>query len=346
MRSKSSFASFVLPLAGAGLLAVGLAGPAAALDKMRVIITDAVTPLVPNSSAILAKTGGYYERNGLDVELIRVQSTPSAVAALTSGQGDMANISVDTALQLVARGQLKGKAVTSPDKAIPFMIVGKTSIASPKDLVGKTFGISRVGGVDHTQSITVLRTLGVDTDKIELVAIGDPAARANVIAAGRVDSTSMSIGVWSSMKEKNGLKPLVSQADYFNAAPVVSKVNVVTDDYAKANGKLITAFVKSVMQASRDYHAKPAVWAEAMAKDRTDVPKATLDELAELYKNSWSANGGLNLKALQFTADEIYKGPDFKDVPKVELAQWVDTSYADAVIKELGKTPGIDDPGR
>lgn len=344
MRAKINL-KFALPIALAGAMAA--AGPAAALDKMRVIITDAITPLVPNSSAILAKTGGYYERNGLDVELIRVQSTPSAVAALTSGQGDMANIGVDVALQLVARGQLKGKAVTSPDKAIPFMIVAKNAIASPKDLVGKTFGVSRLGGVDHTQSITVLRSLGVDTDKIELVAIGDPAARANVIAAGRVDSTSMSIGVWSSMKEKNGLKPLVSQADYFSAAPVVSKVNFVSDEYAQKNGKLIVAFVKSIMQASRDFHNKPALWAEMMAKDRTDVAKATLDELAQLYKDSWSANGGLNAKQLAFTQDSIYEGQDFKDLRKLTLTEWVDTSFADAALKELGgKAAGLDDPGR
>ena len=183
MTSTFSIAKLLASVAATGVVAIGLTVEASAQDKMRVIITDPVTPLVPNSVMTVAKAGGYYAKVGLDVELIRVQSTPSAVAALSSGQGDMANISVDTALQLVARGQLKGKAVTSPDKAIPFMIVSKNAIATVKDLAGKTFGVSRIGSVDHSQSMMVLRTLGVDVDKIELVAIGDPAQRATAIAA-------------------------------------------------------------------------------------------------------------------------------------------------------------------
>jgi NitT/TauT family transport system substrate-binding protein len=348
MKSLFGIAKLALPLAAAGVVAV-LAGGAAAQDKMRVILTDAITPLVPNSVAMIAKSNGYFAKNGLDVEFIRVQATPSAVAALTSGQGDMANISVDTALQLVARGQVQGKAVLSPDKAIPFQIVSKTAIASVKDLAGKTFGVARIGSVDHTQSMTVLRTLGLDVDKLELVAIGDPPVRATAIQAGRVDATSFSIGVWSDLKSKadtSGLKVLVPQAEYFNAAPVVSKINFVTDAYAKNNAKQITAFIKSIMQASRDFHNTPKIWADAMVKEREDVKRATLDDLGDLFKNSWSANGGLNAKQLQFTADEIYKGPDFKDLRKVALNEWVDMSYADAAIKELGKAPGLDDPGR
>jgi NitT/TauT family transport system substrate-binding protein len=349
MNPLLSIAKLAVPAAAAGVIALGLAGTAAAQDKMRVILTDAVTPLVPNSVAMIAQSNGYFTKNGLSVEFIRVQATPSAVAALTSGQGDMANISVDTALQLVARGQVQGKAVLSPDKAIPFQIVSKSSIASVKDLAGKTFGVARIGSVDHTQSMTVLRTLGVDVDKLELVAIGDPPVRATALQAGRVDATSFSIGVWADLKSKadvSALKVMVPQADYFNAAPVVSKINFVTDAYAKNNAKQITAFIKAIMQASRDFHSNPQVWADAMAKERTDVQPATLKELGELFKNSWSANGGLNAKQLQFTADELYKGPDFKDLRKVAVADWVDTSYADAALKDIGKAPGLDDPGR
>ena len=57
----------------------------------------------------------------------------------------MANISLDTALQLVGRDQMKLKGVVSPDKALPFMIAAKKSIATPQDLNGKVFGVARVG---------------------------------------------------------------------------------------------------------------------------------------------------------------------------------------------------------
>ena len=77
------------------------------------IVTETEVPLVPNSVAWLAQSMGYFDRAGVAVDLVKVQQTPSAVAALRTGGGEMANISTDTALQLLgprsdgaARGDL------------------------------------------------------------------------------------------------------------------------------------------------------------------------------------------------------------------------------------------------
>ena len=121
-------------------------------DPFKLIVTETETPLVPNSVADLALRLGYYKKAGVDVELVRVQQTPSAVAALRSGGGDMANIAIDTALQLVGRDQMKLRGVISPDKALPFLIAAKKTIATPQDLTGKVFGVARVGSADYTLS--------------------------------------------------------------------------------------------------------------------------------------------------------------------------------------------------
>jgi len=86
--------------AGAAAVAAGSAPRAArAADPFRLIITETDIPLVPNSVEWLALSMGYFKRAGVDVELIKVQQTPSAVAALHAGQGEMANIGIDVALQ-------------------------------------------------------------------------------------------------------------------------------------------------------------------------------------------------------------------------------------------------------
>ena len=72
--------------------AAALARSGRAAEPFKLIVTETETPLVPNSVSDLALGLGYYKRAGVDVELVRVQQTPSAVAALRSGQGDMANI--------------------------------------------------------------------------------------------------------------------------------------------------------------------------------------------------------------------------------------------------------------
>src|SRR5690606_14693376 len=158
----------------AAALVVALMPGIALAQPFRLILTHLEPPLVPNSVMDLALELGYFEREGVDVELVRVQQTPSALAALQAGEGEMANISVDALLLLVAGGAGDLKAVTSPNKSLPFLIASKADIASPADLVGKTFGVGRVGRLDHSLSTRVLTSMGVDLAALEIVALGQP----------------------------------------------------------------------------------------------------------------------------------------------------------------------------
>lgn len=320
--------------------------PVRAADPFRLIITETALPLVPNSVEWLALSLGYFQKAGVNVELIKVQQTPSAVAALHAGQGEMANIGTDVALQLIGRGQIQAHAVCSPDKSLPFVIAAKKTIASPKELAGKTFGVARIGSVDYDMSRAVFTKLGVDPDSVRYLAIGQPAVRAQSLLAGQIDATAISIGVYTTLPDTSSVHVLVDQAAYFRDAPFISKVNIVTDDVAKARAKEIQGVVRAIIAASRDFANKPAIWVNAMAAALPDVKRSDLQTLAEAYRSSWSVNGGLNVAALKFTTDALYKGPDFSDVKRIEPNQWVDTSYCDAVLKQLGVDRATDDPGR
>jgi NitT/TauT family transport system substrate-binding protein len=328
------------------LTAATLVLSAAQAEPFKLIVTETETPLVPNSVSDLAIGLGYYKRAGVDVELVRVQQTPSAVAALRSGQGDMANISLDTALQLVGRDQMKLKGVISPDKALPFMIAAKKGIAAVKDLNGKVFGVARVGSADYTLSRVVLAKLGADADSLRYLAVGQPPVRARALAAGQIDATTISIGVWLSMPDKSAVRDLVNQADFYKAAPFVSKLNVVTEEVAKKKAKEIAAVVRGIILASRDFAKDPKRWVAAMEKARPDVKPANLEALGEAYRKEWSVNGGLNLEAVKFTTETDYHSPDFKDVRPVEPKEWIDTHYIDGVLKDIGTDPSMDPTGR
>ena len=328
-------------LAGAAFIAT----PANAAFK--IIVTHLEPPLVPNSVIDMALQLGYYKKAGVDVEIVRVQQTPSAVAALRSGQGDMANVGFDVALQLVAREQMQLKGVVSPDKALPFIIAVKKEITSPKQLEGKTFGVSRVGAVDYSLTRTVLNKLGVAVDKMEYLAIGQPPVRATSLAAGRVDATTISIGVWTSLPDKSALSILVNQADYYKGAPLISKLNVVTAETAKSRAKEIEGVVRATMMASRDFAKNPKLWVDGMAAALPNVKRETLEYLADAYKENWDVNGGLNMNEAKYTTDDLYaNNDDFKGLKRVEPAAWIDTSIIDKVIKEAGVYPGIDPTGR
>ena len=109
------------------LAALVLASPAGAAP-FRLILTHLEPPLVPNSVMDLALEKGYFKAEGVDVELVRVEQTPSALQALAAGEGEMANVGVDGLLLLVAQGATDLKAVTSPNKSLPYVIAAKDDI--------------------------------------------------------------------------------------------------------------------------------------------------------------------------------------------------------------------------
>lgn len=322
-----------------------LMGPAAAAP-FRLIVTDLEAPLVPNSVMDLAVSLGYFERENVEVELVRVQQTPLAITALQAGEGEMANIGVDSLLQLVASDQLDLRAVMSPSKSLAFMIVARDSISDVASLAGKSFGVGRIGSVDQTLSRQVLANQGVDVDGLNLVALGQPAARAQALAAAQIDATTMSLGTWTTLPDQSGMKVLIDQDAYFKAAPVVSKVNVMLPETIETRRPEVVAVVTALTKLARDISEDPQIWINAMADLRPDLDRAALESLAAAYSESWSVNAGLSAADLNFTADWNFKSADFADLKPIELSRWVDFSIADEVLKNLGTMPTMDPADR
>lgn len=321
------------------------AGTATA-EPFRLVLTHLEPPLVPNSVMDLAHELGYFEREGVEVELIRVQQTPSALASILAGEGEMANVSVDAALQLTARGTDSLVAVTSPNKSLPFLIASRSEFATPADLIGHSFGVGRIGSLDYSLSSKVLASAGVDMERLDVVTLGQPSVRAQALAAGQVDATTMSIGVWLSIPDKTGLSILVPLDAYYAAAPVVNKVNVVTADVLEGRRDEVVAVVRAIVKISRDFAANPSSWADAMAPYGGRLTPEALTMLAESFDGNWSINGGISRQELQYTQDWLYETEDFKDLAPVALDEWVDFSVPDDVLAEIGIAPGADQPTR
>ena len=343
-----SIRSFSASLA-TGIAALALmtgAGLAQSGEPFRLIVTHLEPPLVPNSVMDLALELGYFEAEGVDVELVRVQQTPSAIAALQSGEGEMANIGVDALLQVIHNGATDFRAVTSPNKSLPFLIASKDDIATPADLAGRSFGVGRVGSLDHSLSTLVLDSLGVSIDDSEIVALGQPNVRGQALLAGQIDATTISIGVWSELPDTQGLHVLVDQAAYYDGAPVVNKVNAVTGDVLAERPEDVEAVIRALTRLSRDFSENPQMWVDAMADVRPDVERETLELLADAFVGTWSVNGGMSAKELSFTADWLYETEDFADLEPLALEDWVDFGPLDAVLADLGIDDGADPADR
>src|SRR4030081_3457897 len=117
----------------------GAAAAAAPKDVMKLRVGTATTPPpgLPESTLWLARDLGFYQKEGLDVEITEVQATPSVITAMRTGDVDVGNINSEDVIRLTASKDLEMRTINSSNGRNFFMIVGKSSIGSPTEPGGE-----------------------------------------------------------------------------------------------------------------------------------------------------------------------------------------------------------------
>ncbi|HEV7665491.1 MAG TPA: ABC transporter substrate-binding protein [Chloroflexota bacterium] len=319
---------------------------ASAPIKLRIGTATTPPPALPESTLWLARDLGFYQKEGLDVEIVEAQATPSVIAALRSGEVDVGNINSEDVIRLTAGKDLEMRTINSSNGRNFFMIVGKSSIGSVKELSGKSYAIARVGSQDHALSTKVLAAKGVAADALSFVAVGQPNVRAQSLLAGQVDATTMSLATWVTVQNEKGLKVLVNADDYFAAVPLVNKGNAVSTKVLAEKPEALRRFTAAIIKASRFFAENKQGWVDGMTKLRPDIARADLEFLWDQFGASWAVNGQLNMSAYQTSTDFLYETGTFTDTARIDAKDWADTQFVDAVLKDVGVYPKVDDPGR
>jgi NitT/TauT family transport system substrate-binding protein len=294
----------------------------------------------------LARDLGFYQKEGLDVEIVEVQATPSVIVAMRAGEVDVGSINSEDVIRLTASRDLELRMINSSAGRNFFMIVGKSGIGSAAELSGKSFAIARVGSQDHALSTKVLAAKGVPADNVRFVAIGQPNVRAQALLAGQIDATTLSLATWLTVQNQPGLKVLVNADDYFNTVPLVNKGSAVTARVLAEKPEALRRYTAAIVKASRHFAENKPVWVDGMAKLRPDIARSDLEYLWDQFGASWSVNGQLNLTEYQKSTDFLYETGTFGDAPRIESREWADPRFVDTVLKDVGVYPKIDDPGR
>jgi NitT/TauT family transport system substrate-binding protein len=314
--------------------------------RLRVGLGSAPVPPLPNSVLWLAKDLGFYQREGLDVELIEFQGTPLAIAAMISGDIDVGNVSTSEVIRLAASKGQPMRAIHSPDARLYFLIAARDEIKTIQALQGKSFAVARLGSVDHSQSMITLKALGVNPASLTVLAMGVPSTRAQALVAGRVDATTMSVGTWVSIQKEPGVKILVDHNTYFENATVVEKVNAATTKVIEEKPEQLRRFTAAIVKASRHFAENQEAWVAAITKRRAKLDRKDAMNLWSGFKTSWAVNGLMNLETYKKTADFFYQTAAFEKVPKIEITEWTEPRFLDDVLREIGVNGKFDLPGR
>ncbi|MCB4768989.1 ABC transporter substrate-binding protein [Ancylobacter sp. Lp-2] len=175
---------FIKTIASAGLALALSFAPAAAADKLTVLLDWYVNP--DHAPLIIAKEKGFFEAHGLDVELVAPADPSAPPRLVAAGQAEVAvsyqpnlYLSVKEGLPLVRFGTL----VSTPLTALVALKDGP--VKSLADLKGKTVGFS-VAGFEDALLGTMLADAGLKPSDVTMVNVN--FALSPALVSGKVDA--------------------------------------------------------------------------------------------------------------------------------------------------------------
>jgi putative hydroxymethylpyrimidine transport system substrate-binding protein len=153
----------------AGMMMAGTIAPAAATDKITLLLDWFVNP--DHGPIIIAEEKGYFKDAGLDVEVIAPADPSDPPKLVAAGRAELA-ISYQPQLHLqVAEGlplMRVGTLVATPLNCL--LVLADGPVKSIADLRGGKVGFS-VAGVEEALLTTILERNGVGLDEIDLVNV-------------------------------------------------------------------------------------------------------------------------------------------------------------------------------
>jgi NitT/TauT family transport system substrate-binding protein len=146
---------------------------------------------------------GIFRKHGVHVEVINIRSGPQTMAALASG---------DIQVAYTIPGSVVSAATGGFDVAFFAGIVNKadgdfiaaTQIRSPEDLKGKRIGVQSIGGGVWSMAMLAIEHLGLEPsrDKLTIMIIGDSPVLAQSLESGGIEATYLNYTHSRSLKDK------------------------------------------------------------------------------------------------------------------------------------------------
>ena len=226
------------------LLILGLtAGGVPAQETIRVAI-----PLFPSAAfpLLMASDKGFFQKEGLTVEPIRINSAPTTYQALISGDVHAA-VGAPTGL---LPSHVQGAdviAVGSWDNLVPYVWVTREKITDIRELRGKKVGVNRAGSKPWLIIHVLLQDAGLDPVKdLTLLQMGGGSQeRLGALMRGGIDAT-LADALFEPIMVKRGFFVMRGRPTPFMNAPIAVKRS-----YLASQRSTVKKFVKAFSDATR-----------------------------------------------------------------------------------------------
>ncbi|OGQ89429.1 MAG: hypothetical protein A2253_03780 [Deltaproteobacteria bacterium RIFOXYA2_FULL_55_11] len=246
------------------------------LDKFRV---GGGSASATQMSLWLAKEGNYYEKHGLNVEVISIPGSSLALQAMLSGELPIIQAGGTGPIQVNLSGA-DTVIIATVAKKFTWWIFSQPNINRMEDLRGKVFGTTRFGTQSDLASRIALRRYDIDPERdITMVQTGGPAETLAAIVAGKIHAAAVSPPA-TLQARKLKLKELLD----LSKLDVEYHVNglVTTRRFIKSNEDVVRRFLRAYIEGAVRGQKDKAFAMKTMGKYFRTDDRELLEETYEL----------------------------------------------------------------
>src|SRR5215467_7250786 len=241
--------------------------------------TKVTFPYTPISAASLpwwiAKEARYFEKHGLDVDMVYVGASPVIVQAMLGGQAGVGAGGGPPLVTNVLQGGDVVEVATTVPYAIQSLIV-KSDIKTTADLAGKKVGISRLGAIPHYTLQTIFKLYNVQG--VNVVQTGTTTQAITSLSQGLVDGIITS-APFTFRLMKDGYRELVSPKDFKKAGiQFLIQGLVARKSFAVKNREVVIGMIKATMEGVRQMFVNEKQTKSVLAKYTRQTDPDILDQ--------------------------------------------------------------------
>lgn len=191
---------------------------------------------------VMAIRQGFYGREGLRVELIRM--TPNiSITALVNNQVEFVTVQGS-----VVRGAARGLPIKSvaviADRPV-YYLVGKGSLSSVSALRGKTIGLNSLGGSAHLMTKELIAHYGLNPEKdVSMIVSGDHKTSIQAAQVGKVDAIVVPVP-WQAVAKRFGLQVVAYYGDVLSM-PMGGLG--ASDEYIQKKGEMVKRVLRATLK--------------------------------------------------------------------------------------------------
>ena len=287
-----------------GMISHSAAAAALETQKVKVGISAMITAFLP---IYVAKEKGFFEKEGLDASLVFFKSGTENSQALISGDVKFGAGGLTEPILLKDEADVDTRVVAAALNAMVYKLYALPDIKSPKDLNGKTLGVSKYGALSDFVIQELIRKLQLKD--IKVLQIGSHAARLAAMDTKQIHGTILDAPL-TAVAESKGYNMVV---DVGKTIPdFVKEVIYAREDFVTKNPETTKAFLRAYVKAMKFVKENKAEAVAINAKTLNFPVKDSELGYDEMFP-AWPANsmpslvGFTPLVTMMFEAKQIKK---------------------------------------